>query len=188
MKELNILNNILNGDIHIVFTGGEPLLYVKEIQAIQTALESLQENTTIGRKLLFEIETNGTLMENIPFINNDHSNFLFNVSLKLKNSGVEGKNRLREKSLLAIKKSIRLNLYDCIYKFVISNEDDIKEIYEDLVNTGFVDTNRIYLMPAMTHQKEFFEKTQFLFEMCKKYKLKGSPRMHIAVWGNKIGV
>jgi 7-carboxy-7-deazaguanine synthase len=122
-KEQGIYDDIINGNIHLIWTGGEPTMrkhqeaivnfitywYSQEIQnyGIDSILNSYHE-----------IETNGTI-----FIQDELFRYLnqINCSPKLENSG-----QARNKRIVpdAIKRIMEHPNYQ--FKFVISTEDDIK--------------------------------------------------------------
>jgi hypothetical protein len=43
-------------------------------------------------------------------------------------------------------------------------------------------------MPGMDSQTQFHERTNFIMEMAKKYKIRGLSRMHISAWDKTLNV
>jgi hypothetical protein len=74
------------------------------------------------------------------------------------------------------------------FKFVISTEDDIKEIFDDFVTPLGVPLKNIVCMPGLDDQDDFHERTQFCLEMAKKYKFRGLTRLHISAWNKTLNV
>ena len=72
-----------------------------------------------------------------------------------------------------------------IFKFVIEKEEDIVEIF---TNYGYLNKNRIYLMPAGETQEKLNQIRLEVIEFCKKYILKYTDRIHIVAWNKKTGV
>ena len=127
-----------------------------------------------------EIETNGTL-----YIEDDLFKILdqINCSPKLSNSGMTEKQRIIPEAINRIKKH---SIYQ--FKFVISNEEDIQEMFRDFIEPFKIPLKNVVCMPALTKQEDFFERTQWCMEMAKKYKFIGLTRLHVAAWNSLTGV
>jgi len=197
-KEQGIYDDIRNGNIHLIWTGGEPTMR-KHQEAIvdfhkywllqvdpSTTLPGkeyawrLPENDLIVRHNYNEIETNGTIViEDELFKLLDQ----INCSPKLENSG-----QARNKRIVpdAIKRIMEHRNYQ--FKFVISTEDDIKEIFRDFVEPFNIPLKQVVCMPGLDSQSDFHERTQFCLEMAKKYKFRGLTRLHISAWDRVINV
>jgi hypothetical protein len=74
------------------------------------------------------------------------------------------------------------------FKFVVSIEDDIKEIFRDFIEPFNIPLKNVVIMPGMDSQENFHERTQFSLEMAKKYKLRGLTRLHISGWDKTLNV
>jgi hypothetical protein len=74
------------------------------------------------------------------------------------------------------------------FKFVISTEDDVKEIFRDFIEPFNIPLKNVVCMPGMDSRADFHERTQFVFEMAKKYKFRGMSRMHISAWDKTLNV
>ena len=74
------------------------------------------------------------------------------------------------------------------FKFVISNEGDIEEMFRDFIEPFQIPLKNVVCMPALTSQKDFFERTKWCMEMAKKYKFIGLTRLHVASWDALVGV
>jgi 7-carboxy-7-deazaguanine synthase len=197
-KEQGIYDDIRNGNIHLIWTGGEPTMR-KHQEAIvdfhkywllqvdpSTTLPGkeyawrLPENDLIVRHNYNEIETNGTIViEDELFKLLDQ----INCSPKLENSG-----QARNKRIVpdAIKRIMEHRNYQ--FKFVISTEDDIKEIFRDFVEPFNIPLKQVVCMPGLDSQSDFHERTQFCLEMAKKYKFRGLTRLHISAWDKTLNV
>ena len=185
-KEQGIYEDILNGVIHLIWTGGEPT-----IKGHQVAINNFftywaqQESDEIGLlkvdfKPYNEIETNGTVV-----IENELFNILdqINCSPKLANSGMTEKQRIKPD---AIKRIMEHRNYQ--FKFVISTEDDVKELFRDFVEPFEIPLKNVVCMPGLDDQADFHERTQFCLEMAKKYKFTGMTRLHISAWDKTLNV
>ena len=133
----------------------------------------------IMKKWIFEIETNGTkyIGELFDILSQ------INCSAKLSNSGMSIKQRIVP---AAIKRIMEHSNYQ--FKFVISNEDDIKEMFETYITPFQIPLKRVVCMPGMDSQEQFHERTRWVLEMAKKYKFIGLTRLHIAAWDKACGV
>lgn len=177
-KLQGIYDEVRDGIIHIIWTGGEPTL-PKHQEAIVNfgnywvGLDPLVNNYN-------EIETNGT-----QYITDDLFVVLdqINCSPKLSNSGMNEKQRIVPK---AIKRIIEHANYQ--FKFVISTEDDVKEIFRDFIEPFNIPLKNVVCMPGLDDVANFEERTRFVMEMAKKYKFRGMTRLHIAAWNKTLNV
>jgi hypothetical protein len=74
------------------------------------------------------------------------------------------------------------------FKFVISNEEDIKELFRDFVVPFSIPLANVVCMPGLDDQDDFHERTNFVLEMAKKYKFRGLTRLHISAWNKTLNV
>ena len=139
-KEQGIYDDIKNGTIHIIWTGGEPTIkghqeaiinftnyWVEQglpghrmhLPKLNSAGEIIPNSNYKKYTPFYEIETNGTVyIVDELFINLDQ----INCSPKLSNSGMPEKQRIVPH---AIKRIMEHSNYQ--FKFVISNEEDVQE-------------------------------------------------------------
>jgi len=112
-KEQGIYEDIKNGDIHIIWTGGEPTIKGHQ-EAIVNFFKYWNLNGDYSWQVYNEIETNGTVV-----IEDDLFSYLnqINCSPKLANSGMSVKQRIVPD---AIKRIMQHGNYQ--FKFVISTE------------------------------------------------------------------
>jgi hypothetical protein len=106
-----------------------------------------------------------------------------NCSPKLSNSGMTEKQRIVPD---AIKRIMEHKNYQ--FKFVISNEEDVKELFRDFVVPFSIPLTNVVCMPGLDDVKDFEERTQFCLEMAKKYRFRGLTRLHIAAWNKTLNV
>jgi organic radical activating enzyme len=199
-KEQGIYEQIKNGTIHIIWTGGEPTIKGHQ-EAIVNFHNYLLEQDTDRENPKFlkqwsssddggvwhkristfdEIETNGTIV-----ITDELFELLdqINCSPKLSNSGMTEKQRINPES---IKRIMEHSNYQ--FKFVISNEEDVKELFRDFVVPFNIPLSKVVCMPGLDDAANFEERTRFVMEMAKKYKFRGLTRLHIAAWNRVINV
>ena len=162
LKDLS--SDYIKNEMSFVVTGGEPLVQQKDPEFIKMiSLFSKNYN-----KVVFE--TNGTIQptENLLACGD---NLWFSCSPKLTNAGMI-KRRTLKKDVLVFIESIK-NSY---FKFVVSCDQDVKEIREDF---GFLDIDKIYLMPLGDTLKKIIITRKKVDELCSTYGYKYSPRMHL---------
>ena len=191
-KKEGIYDDIKNGTVHIIWTGGEPTIkghqeairnfiwYWKSVDPSINKIESGGLIHTDAITAFSEIETNGTFYIDHPlWIQLDQ----INCSPKLSNSGMTEKQRINPE---AIKRIMQHNNYQ--FKFVISNEEDVKELFRDFVVPFSIPLTNVVCMPGLDDVANFEERTQFVLEMAKKYKFRGLTRLHIAAWNKTLNV
>jgi 7-carboxy-7-deazaguanine synthase len=176
-KEQGIYDEIADGTIHIIWTGGEPTIKGHQ-QSISNFIDYWyeQDNSIFPYS---EIETNGTV-----YIEDDLWRCIdqINCSPKLSNSGMSKNQRFNEAALRRIMEG------NCQFKFVISNEEDIQEIFSDFIVPLDIPLSNVVCMPGLDDVANFEERTQFVLEMAKKYKFRGLTRLHIAAWNKTLNV
>jgi 7-carboxy-7-deazaguanine synthase len=178
-KEQGIYDDIKSGLIHIIWTGGEPTIKGHQ-EAIVNFHDYLHDIGEWENRPYNEIETNGTVV-----IEDDLFKIIdqINCSPKLSNSGMTEKQRINPE---AIKRIMEHSNYQ--FKFVISNEEDVKELFRDFVVPFSIPLKNVVCMPGLDDAANFEERTQFCLEMAKKYKFRGLTRLHIAAWNKTLNV
>lgn len=187
-KIVNLLpDKELAKDYHIVFTGGEPLLY----QELLPELIDQLDNYNFAN---FTFETNGTVALKDNFINN--LNYLiqfspikitFSCSPKLSISGHIKKETLFPNRVKTFNKIDNSELY---LKYVIRDKKDIEEVkyFTDAYTNANVNFEEVYLMPeGGTVCNETSLTEQETVKLCIKYGFRYSPRLHLQLFGNKWG-
>ena len=191
----NILDWVLSGRVHLIWTGGEPTLSRHQKDIVNcinylndryydraTCVKNLYRLPGSSYKLSLynEIETNGTqYIEDDLFANLDQ----INCSVKLGNSGEPLTKRFCP---ISLKRIMSHNNY--WFKFVISTEDDMKEIKETYIDMLGIPPERALMMPGLDHRDNFHERTEFCLQMAKKYGYVGLTRLHISAWNQTTGV
>jgi 7-carboxy-7-deazaguanine synthase len=181
-NDFGILPWILDGRVNLIWTGGEPTI-PKNQKAIISFLnwfhkkyDRLQDKINIYN----EIETNGTI-----YIEDDLFSKLnqINCSVKLANSGMSRERRINHSAIDRI-----MQHPNYWFKFVISSEEDMKEIEEDWVRAWGIPAKRVLMMPGLDKQENYHERTKFCMEMGKKYGYTGLTRLHVSAWDQTTGV
>ena len=179
-KEEGVYDDILNGTVHVIWTGGEPTIKGHQEAIVNFTNYWLSRHLDNAVSPFYEIETNGTIkIEDKLFTMLDQ----INCSPKLANSGMTEKQRIVPD---AIKRIMEHKNYQ--FKFVISNEEDVKELFRDFVVPFSIPLTNVVCMPGLDDVKDFEERTQFCLEMAKKYRFRGLTRLHIAAWNKTLNV
>lgn len=168
----------LPGNVDVVLTGGEPLLYAND-KIFVDFLNVLDER---GHRITFE--TNATLLvdfEKYPV----YKNCIYALSVKLSNSGESLKKRLDGDTI----NSLALHSKESFFKFSIDAdsidlglEEELEEIIE---HAPFLP---VYCMPLGGSKEEVEKNTEPLIEFCKSKGYNFSDRLHIRVWDQNKGV
>jgi len=162
----------IKNNAHLIITGGEPTMQQK---AVVEFIRYVRAN--INEFVFVEIETNGTILPSEDLF---YQIDLFNCSPKLSNSGNDVEQTFKPEVIAAINKT------NTIFKFVISNEEDWKEVrtlYYPIVNK-----EKIWLMPSGENQELISQTKQYVAELARDNYLNFTTRLHIEIWNQKTGV
>jgi organic radical activating enzyme len=200
-KEQGIYDDIKNGTIHIIWTGGEPTIkghqeaiynftqyWYNQYPVSERAMGTNKNHLKMFSKFdlhsdlipYYEIETNGTVVIDQSLFNTLDQ---INCSPKLSNSGMTAKQRINPEAIERIKQHSNYQ-----FKFVISNEEDVQELFRDFIIPFSIPLKNVVCMPGLDSQTDFHERTQFVLEMAKKYKFRGLTRLHISAWDKTLNV
>ena len=171
----DIVNLLVNGQ-HLVLTGGSPLLQQKSLVEFFSLFKSKYHFLPF-----VEIENEAVLMP-IDGILQYVSHW--NNSPKLSNSNM--RKNVRYKSNI-----IRLlsNFGDISsFKFVVSKEEDWKEIEEDFLKTHLIQKDQIILMPEGTSREELRKNYNFVLDLACKYNVRMTDRLQITIFDRTVGV
>lgn len=150
----------------VVITGGEPLLYQKEL-------------VQLPKEKVYEIETSGTVMPTQDMMQMVNQ---WNVSPKLSNSGNETAKRFKPDIL-----GVFAKMENADFKFVIGQKSDIIEVV-DIVSLIGANADRVLLMPLGQTVEELSKSEKIVDELLALYPFGKSDRLHIKLFGSKRGV
>ena len=162
------------GNLHVVVTGGEPMLF--------DSTEELCEN--VAGKVT--IETAGTVFRSLRCD-------LMSISPKLANSTPpeeSGWRQRHEKTRLNVPVLSQLiETYNHQLKFVVGDSltEDVRQIQALLAQLPKVDADRILLMPEGTDSVTLHRRMTPLVPVCLEHGWRLSPRLHVDLFGNKRG-
>jgi organic radical activating enzyme len=160
---------------NVVFTGGEPLIFEKEIY------EFILYMNHRGIDVRIEIETNGTILPKHLkgfFIN-------YNVSPKLSNSNVTLEQRYKP-DVLNWFNSISGMFGNSIFKFVYDDNSD-GEILK-MVNKHEIDETKVYIMPKGDTTLKLDKTQEDAVKFALRHSFNFSPRLQVMLWGKRRGV
>ena len=194
--------------VHLVITGGEPLL-----KGFQPSLRELILSPELKTRFV-TFETNGTQVFDIPrdelterelapppvanyplymgkYGVSKNSGITWSVSPKLSNSGETWLDAIVPEALLSYNKWPHSYLY---LKFVVRDEDNMREVEEavKMYNKAGVEIDAIYIMPETGDiprpgVSKSSDTDNIVANLALKYGYKFSPRLHIQLFGNTWG-
>ncbi|MEL6345721.1 MAG: 7-carboxy-7-deazaguanine synthase QueE [Myxococcota bacterium] len=172
--------------IHLVITGGEPLLvgWQRVFPALLAApgLAGLQHLT---------FETNGTQPLHPTLrqtLDDPDRGFHLNwsVSPKLRRSGEDPAQAIRPGVLAEYASMPDGFLY---LKFVVEDEADVQELMD--VTAQYrdrgVQIDAVYAMPVGALAEDYEQNRNAVATLCLKYGVRFSPRLHVDLFGNRFG-
>jgi 7-carboxy-7-deazaguanine synthase len=157
-------------NVHVVLTGGEPMLHQDRLPALIGELSK----RGFG---FFEIETNGMFVPSREMVERIS---WWNCSPKLTNNGLATEVNIVPEALNVIAATERAD-----FKFVVRKRADIDEIARDL--EPLVGTENIILMPEGITPQSQLAVMPWLMEECARRGYRFSPRLHVLAWGNQRG-
>ena len=173
--ELNLdgfIKAMLDG-ANLIITGGEPLLWQKNIIKF---LRFLSHN---GISPNIEVETNGTVL---PSAEVDAFVSYWNVSPKLSSSAMPEGKRIVNESLEYFSRNEK-----SIFKFVIGRAEDLIEVLE-LVSTFSIEKRKVWLMPAASSIEELLSRNKLVAELALKHGFNFTSRLQVEIYNKTTGV
>ena len=182
-KMIELLPNNEWGGVHLVITGGEPLL-----PGWQKIYPELLRHPLLADLKHITFETNGT-----QELSQDFENYLymerryqttFSVSPKLSVSGEPREKAIRPE----IVSEYQFSGHSSFLKFVVASEEDVEEAREVMQlykDNGF--RGDIYLMPVGGVTDVYNLNNQRVAELALQHGLRYSDRLHLPLFGNNWG-
>jgi len=160
----------------IVFTGGETMLYQKQILDIMKFINEKDIYPFV------EIETNGTQFIK-SFMDEIWPRIQFNCSPKLSNSGNSKEKRYKLEALKMIAEEP-----ESTFKFVIASQQDKEELLTDFKWLFDIYKDKIWLMPAGYSRSQQWIAAPEVAKLAMELNVKLSLRMQVMLWDTKKGV
>lgn len=205
---------INNNCSDVCLTGGEPTIQQSVYQLVDY-LEDAGKRVTIETNGTNFFESKATLISLSPKLESsasgliklandgtvkDTDGFLPDLNKVVRDGMQASMNEKRYKGFLGLHEQNRYNLESFKkymeyyspdryqFKFVVNTEEDIEEIIKKYVEPLNIPNDNIYLMPqGMTHE-QLNKRAEWVVEQCKKHGWNYSDRVHVRIWGNKVGV
>lgn len=182
-KTISEIDNVLHGrkfnkNLHLVLTGGEPLLGQKKQHFyIELFRKILKMHLVEDNKLYVTIETNGTqklTQELSDYLRYESEvSVTFSISPKLSSSGVA----FRYSIIPEIIWDLNIPADDLYLKFVASSNDDVQEIYTALkVYQEYNKTIIVYIMPTGGTLEQYNKNREWVETICKENSWRCSRR------------
>jgi 6-pyruvoyltetrahydropterin 2'-reductase len=177
----------ISDDVHLVITGGEPLLgyqveYPKLIEKCrQQGLRNITFETN-GTQFLHE-DVREYLFEEFTRHGRDYDRLTFSVSAKLPCSGERWEDAIRPE----VVKSYEM-IGMTYLKFVVANDDDLNDVDEAVYQfrrAGF--GGPVYLMPTGGVADLYNFNVPQVAELAMKRGYRYSPRLQVDIWRNAWG-
>lgn len=175
MKKTGLAKKLNESNMILVITGGSPLLQQKSLTDFFKTYETIFQH-----KPYVEVENEcsfipeSEIMRYVSWWNN---------SPKLSNAEVPVERRYKPEVLKIMSK-----LGNCIWKFVVRDEQDIEEIRRDFLKPFNIPAFRVCLMPMGANQEEYFSNRENVVRLAIENGFRYSPREHIAIWDKKTGI
>lgn len=173
-EEIQFITRLKAG-VHLVITGGEPLLQQKRIVAFLQYLE-----TEYSCYSIVEVETNATI---IPLEELDKRVCYWNCSPKLSNSGMPENARIKENTLQYFAERPK-----SMFKFVIAEPKDFDELWKNFIENGLLPKKQLVLMPAADSLEQLLIQNKMVAELCIQHQIRMCTRMHVEIWDQLTGV
>ncbi len=172
-------------DIHLIFTGGEPLL------AWQNLYPDLLEQSRMRDLQNITFETNTTQMLKEPlynYLDNYHRHFhvTFSCSPKLSVSGESWEQAIQPE---IARQYISLPNVQLYLKFVVADRQDVEEVRQavDEYKQVLKRDVPVYLMPLGGRSEEYQLSVQDVADLAMEQGWRFTPRLHIDLFGNAWG-
>ena len=164
-----------NGAI-LKITGGEPMLQqARLLKWLPTFVDEF------GFKPRIDFESNASIMPKEEWITD--WNATFTLSPKMSNNGDAERIRYKPDVL----KWHNSHKESC-FKFVINEVSDLVELFDKYIDPGYVDHEKIWLMPCCGSRDEHTAKSAMVADLCKQYHFKFSPRLQLVIWDMALKV
>lgn len=161
--------------MHLVLTGGSPLL-----QQYQLTDFFAQFKKRYGFIPYIEVENEAVLPVATDF---KYLVSCWNNSPKLSNSGMTKYIRYKPGRILQLSR-----FKNSWFKFVISDENDWREIEDDFILPKLIKREQIILMPEGATWEELVQNRMQVVEIAIKNQVRYSTREHVVLWDKKTGV
>jgi len=174
LEDKEYARHLKNGAI-LKYTGGEPFLRQgKLLEFTEAFIERF------GFTPRIDFETNATFEPHADWVNKYSATFT--TSPKLANNGEPEEKRYKPDVLKWHQE------HGSGFKFVVSQSEDLDEIWKKYVEPFEISRDRIWLMPCCGSRKEHIENAEAVAEYAKQLGVNFSPRLHLLLWDKALRV
>ena len=175
-EDHNLVDKLKAGAIFKI-TGGEPMVQQKGLLKFMEAFIKKYEFGPI-----IDFETNATIKPDEKWVNPYRATFT--TSPKLTTNG-DPEKRTYKPEVLKWHRDVGSG-----FKFVISQSEDIDEIWRKYVEDGDVNIpkQRVWFMPCSGSREEHVNKAPAVAEYAKAMNVNFSPRLHLLLWDMALKV
>jgi 7-carboxy-7-deazaguanine synthase len=170
-------------DTHLVITGGEPLMWQKQLpELLQHPSMSNLKNVTFETNGTFELSD--SFVHTLNCLGDNGTHITWSVSPKLSISGEDSDKAIKPQNWKQYDNIHNSKLY---LKFVVSDKQDVEEL-QDISKHELADANYdIYVMPCGGTNEMLLNTVTDVVELALQCGFKYSPRLHVDLFGNKWG-
>lgn len=180
MIPMNMWKQPNGADVHLVVTGGEPLL------GWQKAFNEVFDDCISKGLHYITFETNGTQKlhpEMKAYLQDYDYDVTFSVSAKLPVSGEKWEDAIKPDNILEY-----AEIGTPYLKFVTATEQDVEDVDRAVVeyrNAGF--QGDVFIMPVGGLPESYHLNTKAVAELAMNRGYKYSPRLQVDIWRNEWG-
>ena len=170
-------------DIHLIMTGGEPLLAWQRLYVDLFNHPKMQDL----KHVTFETNTTQLLHDDLfEYINSQtRIHFTFSCSPKLSVSGETWESAIKPNVLLDYSRTSNSDVY---LKFVVADMDDVNEVGRAVAEYRKAGVEcPVYLMPMGGRSEGYDLTVQEVAKLCMAEGWRFTPRLHISLFGNAWG-
>jgi 7-carboxy-7-deazaguanine synthase len=193
--EKNDYHSRLKEGALLKLTGGEPFIQQKNLLEFvhfirdrwgfvdYSKVLDATANKPLGPTLYIDFETNGTILPDAGWLTTG-CEVTYTTSPKLSVNGDPEDKRFKPEVIRYLIK------HKACFKFVAKQESDLDEMYEKFVDNPDINLPEelIWIMPMCGSRDELIKIGPAVADICKKYNLKFSNRMHLQVWDKALKV
>ncbi len=170
-----------NNDVHLILTGGEPLL------GWQRSYPELLRNPKLSAIKNLTFETNGTQpiqKELVDFFNNERPDIhvTFSISAKLSSSGEKWEEAILPDVVHGYSQVVNSFSY---LKFVVSQPEDVLDVDRAVLEyDAYAKKMPIYVMPAGGTEVGYKQNVLWVANLAIERGWRYSPRLQVDIWKN----
>jgi organic radical activating enzyme len=187
--ECKYAEHLIKGAV-LKITGGEPLIQHKQLNKfiwwlndkIINAFPQLADEFHLcpyDLQYCIDIETNATIMPPGDWY---LSGITYTTSPKLSTNG-DPISKTYKSEVLQYHSDI-----DSCFKFVITNQADVDEVFEKFINPFRIKLHNVWFMPCCGSRKEHTEQAEMVAEFAKQIHVNFSPRLQLIIWDKALKV